>query len=353
MKKNENLLIIDDDKILLQSFKLWLNEKGYTVYTAENRAQAINIIKNKDISVILLDYRLLTENGIDLAKKILELKKDIKIIMITGYPSYENAVESIKAGIFDYISKSDTNEKILSTIEKAIQKQREESKNDNNKINISISLLCHHSFLKRMLLEINNNKYNFNLIENFKSFRDIKGERKVFNPDIVLICATCNFENFESAINTMPFIKNTYPDSKLMIINNYFNDKEQSKLLSFGIKGFLTIDADINDFSKGIEAVYNNDLWVSRRVINLYFKDTDSFDLNISKEMSQLNPYNLTNREFEILRHLINGYKNKDIGNKLYISEKTVKVHVNKIYKKLGVNNRTSAVKKVIQEKLI
>jgi len=353
MKKNENLLIIDDDKILLQSFNLWLSEKGYNVYTAENRIQALNIIKDKDISVILLDYRLLTENGIDLAKDILELKKNVKIIMITGYPSYENAVESIKAGIFDYISKSDTNEKILKTIQKAINKQREEAKNNKNKTNINISLLCHHSFLKRMILEINNNKYNFNLIENFKSYRDIKGEKRVFTPDIVLICATCNFENYEKTSSAMNFIKNIYPDSKLMIINNYFNDEQQAKILHFGVKGFLTIDADINDFSKGIEAVYNNDLWISRKVINLYFKDTDSLNLNISKEMSQLNPYNLTNREFEILKYLINGYKNKDIGNKLYISEKTVKVHVNKIYKKLGVNNRTSAVKKVIQEKLI
>ena len=106
------ILIVDDDSEVLISFKIWLEGEGFRAFTALNSKEALKIIEEEEIEVALLDFRLGTENGLAVAKLFNEADDDMKIIIITGYPSYEKAVESIKAGIFDYLSKGESTEKI-------------------------------------------------------------------------------------------------------------------------------------------------------------------------------------------------------------------------------------------------
>lgn len=69
--------------------------------------------------------------------------------------------------------------------------------------------------------------------------------------------------------------------------------------------------------------------------------------------MKNGNNKKLTLRELEVLKHVVEGYKNKEIGEKLFITPHTVKAHLTQIYKKLGVENRTSAAIKAKDNKII
>lgn len=102
--KKRSVLVVDDEKIIRDSLKDWLQE-GYNVTTAETGEEAIELIKNRDFDVLILDVRLTGKSGLQVLNEIKEIKPQTKIIIMTGYPSVELAVEAMKAGAADYIVK--------------------------------------------------------------------------------------------------------------------------------------------------------------------------------------------------------------------------------------------------------
>ena len=105
------ILIVDDEISIRKSFKIWLASEGFEVFEAYNSESTIKILKNEKVDVLLLDIRLGDEDGVELVEKFLKVAPELKIIVLTGYPSYDSAVKTIKKGAFDYVSKSENNEK--------------------------------------------------------------------------------------------------------------------------------------------------------------------------------------------------------------------------------------------------
>lgn len=101
-----------------------------------------------------------------------------------------------------------------------------------------------------------------------------------------------------------------------------------SELVAKGFAGFLPGYADLSMLNKAIDSVNRGELWIDRKTLR------DSFLHRGRDEVS------LTRREQEILRCLGSGLSNKEIANKLSITEQTVKSHCNHLYKKFGVKNR-------------
>ncbi|HSQ34845.1 MAG TPA: response regulator, partial [Candidatus Binatia bacterium] len=120
MSEKTRLLIIDDDPEVLKSLQLWLKNEGFQVFTAGDKAEAINVIKKEGIAACLVDLRLKNEDGLHISAALKALDENLRIIIVTGYPTYEGAVEAMKAGIFDYISKSTDNDAILQKICNAV-----------------------------------------------------------------------------------------------------------------------------------------------------------------------------------------------------------------------------------------
>ena len=100
-----SLLIVDDEAIVRESIRDWLQESGYNVATAENGEEALKIIEAQDFSILVVDERLPGKTGIRILKEIKALKPQIKFIVITAYPSIESAVEAMKLGAIDYLIK--------------------------------------------------------------------------------------------------------------------------------------------------------------------------------------------------------------------------------------------------------
>ena len=122
------ILIVEDDVAFCTMLKTFLQKKGFEVLTAFSGNEATNRIKDNDFDVVLTDVRLPDCDGISLLSDIFSKRKDTAVIIMTGYAEINMAVNAIKQGAFDYVSKPFNPDTILETIEKSMVAQNESSK---------------------------------------------------------------------------------------------------------------------------------------------------------------------------------------------------------------------------------
>lgn len=100
-----SVLVVDDEAIVRESIRDWLRNAGFEVVTAESGEEALTLITQQDIGVMILDVRLPGKTGIRVLKEAKALKPQIKTIMISAYPSAELVAEARKLGAVDYLIK--------------------------------------------------------------------------------------------------------------------------------------------------------------------------------------------------------------------------------------------------------
>jgi len=133
-EEKKSILIVEDDKAILKSLKDILQSEGYSVDTAENGREAIQKSKEKFFNMALLDIKLPDMDGTKLLTLMHEdLPKMVKI-MVTGYPSLENAVEALNLGADAYVMKPIKPDKLLALIKEKLEKQREAEKMTEGKV---------------------------------------------------------------------------------------------------------------------------------------------------------------------------------------------------------------------------
>ncbi|MGQ9632017.1 MAG: ATP-binding protein [bacterium] len=122
---DERVLVVDDEEVVRGLFADMLSRRGYLPSVAESAERALSLIGVIDFSVALLDIRLPGMDGIELLEEIKRLSPDTEVIMMTGYASVETAVQALRKGAYDYITKPFANlEEIIFTVEKALKYRR-------------------------------------------------------------------------------------------------------------------------------------------------------------------------------------------------------------------------------------
>jgi DNA-binding NtrC family response regulator len=136
MKEEEQarVLIIDDDATVRRSLEVALKKNGYDVNVAETGQEAIKKSKAKLYNLALVDLRLPDMDGIGLLTAMREAAPKMVKIIITGYPSQENAIEAVNRGADGYIVKPYTMENLLQKIKEQLQKQQEAKKYSEEKV---------------------------------------------------------------------------------------------------------------------------------------------------------------------------------------------------------------------------
>ncbi len=119
---SSTILIIDDEIKIRSLLARIIELEGFTVLQAENAKDGLKLINNQDIIVVISDVKLPDANGVELVKKIKEIKSYIEIINLTAYGTIADGVLAIKNGAFDYLTKGDDNDKIIPLVYKAIAK---------------------------------------------------------------------------------------------------------------------------------------------------------------------------------------------------------------------------------------
>ncbi len=120
------IIIVDDEPDLLDLLKLILTEKtDYEVLTTTEPKEALEWCRTYQADVLISDLRMPELEGIELLKLIKEIDPNLPFIIMTAYGTIESAVEAMRQGAFDYITKPFRKEQILMTIAKALKKRQE------------------------------------------------------------------------------------------------------------------------------------------------------------------------------------------------------------------------------------
>ncbi len=101
----KRILVVEDEELMQEALRLWLEASGFEVATAGDGEQALEMINHEDFGVVVLDLKLPGKDGVQVLKEATAHRPTLKAIIITAYPSEETAEESIKAGAVDYLIK--------------------------------------------------------------------------------------------------------------------------------------------------------------------------------------------------------------------------------------------------------
>ena len=158
-------------------------------------------------------------------------------------------------------------------------------------------------------------------------------------PDVVLLDITLPGMD---GVGVLRQLQQQSPATKPLLLTGARDEELIFNALRAGAKGCLSKDATPSDLTKAIQAVHEGQLWVERKLIARFVEQEAGAELREIRRGREQDA--LTTREEEILRLLASGGTNKDIGQALFISEKTVKCHVHNIFQKLNVTRRLQAI---------
>ena len=126
MAERDRILVIDDDEGIREVFSTILRESGYEVDTAQNATEAIEKSRLNLYHLALVDIRLPDMEGTKLLEQLVDTTPKMKKIIVTGYPSLNNSVESLNKGADGYIMKPVDAATLISMVEKHLNERRQE-----------------------------------------------------------------------------------------------------------------------------------------------------------------------------------------------------------------------------------
>src|SRR6267378_6827402 len=142
-----------------------------------------------------------------------------------------------------------------------------------------------------------------------------------------------------SGIDTTAAIRSEFPDARIVMLTTFEGDVEIRRALEAGARGYMLKSMPPQDLIDGIRQVHAG----KKRI-------PSQLAAQLAEHMSD---EALTTREIEVLRQIAEGNRNRDIGEKLFITEETVKVHIKHIMEKLGASDRTQAIAIAIRRGII
>ena len=134
MDQKYKILLVDDDETIRSTMKAILEDEGYSVDSASNGKEAIQKTQEQSYNLALLDIRLPDMEGVELLKLMKEPMPRMRKIMVTGFPSLQNAVEAVNKNADAYLIKPVDVDKLLATVKEQLEKQEEDKKFNEQKV---------------------------------------------------------------------------------------------------------------------------------------------------------------------------------------------------------------------------
>ncbi|MBG9447418.1 response regulator [Cytobacillus firmus] len=164
-----------------------------------------------------------------------------------------------------------------------------------------------------------------------------------YRPDCILMDINLPGKN---GIEVTSLVKSQYPNCRVLVLTMFEDDEYLMEALRAGADGYLLKDSSSEQVVAAIRMVSQGDSVIHPRM-------TKKLITYHQQTKSESNENTLTEREKEILFELVKGLSNKEIAEALFISDKTVKIHINKIFKKLNVKSRSQAVIYAVRNQLV
>ncbi|HEX4809965.1 MAG TPA: response regulator transcription factor [Bryobacteraceae bacterium] len=142
-----------------------------------------------------------------------------------------------------------------------------------------------------------------------------------------------------SGVEAIAAIRRGYPNARIIVLTTFEGDEDIFRALQAGARGYLLKDMFGDELMEAIRAVHAGKTRIPAPVAQ--------------RLAERMGGPSLTGRELEVLRLIVDGMSNKEIGGRLFISEATVKTHINSILSKLGVSDRTQAATTALQRGIV
>lgn len=124
MPANNSVLIVDDEEHIRKILDIMLSKNGYKTAAASNGIEALEILEKRNFDAVVTDIKMPGMDGLELLSRIKEANPDQTVIVVTAFSTVETAIQAMKSGAFDYISKPFKEEEILLILDKALERKR-------------------------------------------------------------------------------------------------------------------------------------------------------------------------------------------------------------------------------------
>ena len=161
-------------------------------------------------------------------------------------------------------------------------------------------------------------------------------------PDIILFTSCAQWPDLKKKLLR---VRKRFPDTPIIFISSRAEPESlEFNVIKWGARGFLSPTAPSGILIKAVRACYAGEIWASRKFAGRMMNDLEEkkgfAGAHISKQEI---PGRLTRQELKVIMLIASGFRNAEIGKKLFISENTVKTHINRLFKKINVKNRLQA----------
>ncbi|HEY5656641.1 MAG TPA: sigma-54 dependent transcriptional regulator [Myxococcota bacterium] len=129
MPESRTLMIVDDDAAMRQMLDSLFREQGFAVRDACTAAEALDMASEMEFDAVLSDIKMPGKSGIELVGELRQIRPDTPVVLMTAFGSIDSAVEAMRVGAFDYVTKPFEPEAVLLTIERAIERRALEEEN--------------------------------------------------------------------------------------------------------------------------------------------------------------------------------------------------------------------------------
>jgi DNA-binding NarL/FixJ family response regulator len=210
---------------------------------------------------------------------------------------------------------------------------------------IKITIADSHFLSRKGLAVLLNENSDFTLLAEAISASDLVNQSRFFKPDLIII----DYSSQNFSIDSLQQIVKKYPKAKFLAITDLISNEIISKALKTGVTSHLLKDCDQDEIVEAIYKTAKGQKFMCGKIVNSVV-DTD--------KANKVNEYscegmNISDREVEIITLIAEGYSNKEVADKLFLSTHTVTTHRKNIMNKLGVNNTAGLVLFAVRENLV
>ena len=184
-----------------------------------------------------------------------------------------------------------------------------------------------HPLLNEGIAALINSQPDMQLLGQASSGKDAIQKFREHRPDVTLM--DLRMPDM-SGIDVMIAIRTEFPEARIIMLTTFEGDVEIQRALEAGARGYMIKSMPPRDLIGVIRQVHAGKKHIPSQVL-----------AHLAEHMGE---EDLTPRELEVLRHIANGNRNRDVAERLFVAEETVKVHVKHIMDKLGAKDRTEAV---------
>lgn len=124
MTDNPRVLVVDDEPVVISSCNRVLTREGIEVVGVTSGRDGLERAESSRFDAVLLDLKMPDMNGMEVLRRIKQAKPEVTVIIITGFPSVDTAVEAFKLGVFDYVPKPFTPDELAETVKRALELQK-------------------------------------------------------------------------------------------------------------------------------------------------------------------------------------------------------------------------------------